>query len=997
MNTTKLLTLGLLIIGLFGLSGMATATVTIADNDNVKFVGEALTISWTSNTNPYTYVWVTNDSSPTNASTFCVGSYNAGLVASDVTYTLNTSINCNSSGVYYAIVNNTDSASSPNASGSMDKQFFYLNTFTVAVTPNSSTFGVISGDNATVIISTFGPQPAASRVAATFTVSTTETGATAVKVSADAASGNVTYKIPTNATAGVKNVTVSNGAAQGTGKYAVRTFNIKAYDRTVSTNVSNRVVLESLDADGVAANFSSAHDVTFALVISGLSDNMWESGSQTLNVVFPAGTNTTSVSTKLATGATTGIATITATCANFTVSDAANYSVIAAGQNVTITATKLNATAATSFGVDQNVTIEGWINSDVATVNINITNGSAVVKQVTGITPATGGAWTTTWNTALTALVNTGAYTIVAWKNGSVNNSENATATITLTDTIAITSATSTHGTTNLTDAVYAGDTLTINGTSSRVNGKNVTVNVSKGSTWIATTTPTVTNGTWSTTWAATGITSIGAYTITAYDGTLVSATKTITVSNSLAITGPANGPTGSNVTIRGTSTRANNTVILLSASDGIVQVMPSFANATVSGGAWSYNWSTVNTNTLAALQVGAYTITANDSISLATSAITLDTGSISGVAATPASVFLDDAVNITGTSTFPVGTTVSVNINNCAGVTIATTTATVAADQSFLAVFTPNTALAAIKANTTISTGVPATLCATANISAKTGSTSFAIKDDLALTTVASAVAGDNVMLTGTSSRQNATVITITVSLSNYAVSRSTTVIGGVFTEGTYYATIDGLSTGTALPAGTYTINATDGVISVIKTVSIVTSGLIAITAPVNQQNITVGDNYMIMGTSNRANGTAINISVIGLNATPTINTAVNTLGIFNGTWNTTGYSAGYYTIKAEVFGKPSEFAVVTAVLIIGPTTTTTSTTTTLGNETTTTSTTLVNGTCIMPGNSAPCDAVDLSEVVSAINSWTAGNLELGAVIDLINSWSNVTAYPAD
>ena len=237
MNTTKLLTLGLLIIGLFGLSGMATATVTIADNDNVKFVGEALTISWTSTTNPYTYVWVTNDSSPTNTSTFCLGSYNAGMLATDLTYTLNTTTNCTSAGVYYVIVNNTDSASSPIVSGSMDKQFFYLNTFTVAVTPNYTSFGVISGDNATVIISTNGPQSATSRVAATFTVATTETGATAVKVSADAASGNVTYKIPTTATAGVKNVTVSNGAAQGTGKYAVRTFNIKAYDRTVSTNV----------------------------------------------------------------------------------------------------------------------------------------------------------------------------------------------------------------------------------------------------------------------------------------------------------------------------------------------------------------------------------------------------------------------------------------------------------------------------------------------------------------------------------------------------------------------------------------------------------------------------------------------------------------------------------------------------------------------------------------------------------------------------------------
>jgi hypothetical protein len=119
--------------------------------------------------------------------------------------------------------------------------------------------------------------------------------------------------------------------------------------------------------------------------------------------------------------------------------------------------------------------------------------------------------------------------------------------------------------------------------------------------------------------------------------------------------------------------------------------------------------------------------------------------------------------------------------------------------------------------------------------------------------------------------------------------------------------------------------------------------------------------------------------------------------LGIFNGTWNTTGYSAGYYTIKAEVFGKPSEFAVVTAVLTSATTTTTTSTTTTTGNGTTTTSTTLANQTCSMPGNTAPCAEVTLSEVVAAINSWSTGQLLLGDVIDLINSWANVTAYPAN
>ena len=997
MNTTKLLTLGLIILGLFGLSGMATA-VTIADgNDEVFFADEALTATWTGS-GLYSYVWVTSDSENlSNASAYCVGTPSAGTKLTAVSsYVLNTSVSCTTAGTYWIYVVKTNNVTSPAISASFDNNYILLNDFTVIVTPDYNSFGVFSGDNATVIIDTNGDQPAAQVALASFTVTTTETGATPVKVSADTVTGNITYKIPVSATAGVKNVTVSNGAAQGTGKYAVRTFNIKAYQRTVSTNVSDRVVLEALDENGAVANFSSANNAVFTLVISGLTDNIWESGSQTLtNVVLPTGTNTLSVTTKLATGATTGTATITATCANFTLSDAANYSVVSANQNVSITATKLNGTVATSFGVDQNVTIEGNINDDAATVNINITNGSAVVNSTTGITPATGGAWTYTWNTALTSLVNTGAYTIVAWKNGSVNNSENATATITLTDAIALTSATSVRNVT-LTDAVYADGTLTINGTSSRLTG-TVTVNVTNAAGYTSASTPAVVNGTFSTTWAAT-VTAAGTYTITATDG-IVSTTRMITVLNNLTASVPANGPVASTVSLRGTSTRADGTNLSINVTDASAIKVLTNAVATITSSNWSYNWNTyMNGNTSqTALVAGIYTVTVTDGITTTTGTITLDTGSLSNVAAAPASIFLDDTVNITGTSTFPVGTTVSVNITNCAGVTISAMTTTVAADQTFLATFTPNTKLAEITANTAIAAGSPVNLCAAANISTKSGSTTFAIKDDLALTTVASAVAGDKVMLTGTSSRQNDTQITITVSLANYAVSQFATVSGGVFTNGTYYATTTGLLSGAALPAGTYTINATDGVVSVIKTISIVTSGVLQITAPAQNQNITIGDNFMIQGTSNRVSGTGVNITISGQNYTR-LTTTVNDMGIWNATWNTTGYAAGYFYINAQhvVSGALTDAPVtITAILTSQSTTTTTTTTTTLGNATTTT--TLSNQTCLMPGNSAPCNAVELAEVISAINSWAAGNMTLGAVIDLINSWADVVAHPAN
>ncbi len=644
MNTTKLMTIGLLILGLFGLSGMATATVTPADgNDGVYFVGEPLTITWTG-TALYSYVWITNDSTNlTNTSAFCIGAPSAGMQLSYVnSYVLNTSLNCTATGTYFVYVSNTNNATSPNVSASMDNAYFGLNSFAVAVSPDYTKYGVFSGDNATVIITTAGPLPGATRVAATFTVATTETNRTPVKVSTDATSGNITYKIPVSSTAGTYNVTVANGAAQDTsGKYAVRTFNIRAYDRTVSTNATS-VVLEALDENGAQANYSTSAGTaaSFNLTISK-SDDLWNAtaGESTITVAFPVNTKTSTVATNLATGATIGTATITATCQNFTLSDSATYTDYAANQNITITNTKYNGTVATTFNVDQNVTIAGWINDASKAVMLNITNGtangSAVVKQLTA-TPATNGTWTVDWNTSTSTLYNLGTYTILVWKNGSVNNSENATTTVTLNDAIAITSTTSTYNGSTLTDAVYADNTLTINGTSTRADGATITVNVTNANGYTSATTATVTNGTFSKTWAATGITAAGAYTVKVNDS-LVNASKTITVNNVIAVNAPATGPTGSVVTISGTSTRANGTVIHLSATDAYgFSVMKSYANATVSGGNWSYNWSTVNIVTLAALQTGTYTIMANDTISTATDTITLDSGSISGVADCP-------------------------------------------------------------------------------------------------------------------------------------------------------------------------------------------------------------------------------------------------------------------------------------------------------------------------------------------------------------------------
>jgi len=140
------------------------------------------------------------------------------------TYVLDTGVNCTAAGTYFIYVVNTNNQTSPNVSESMDNAYFGLNTFNVAVTPNATDFGVLSGDNATVTIITAGPLPGTTRVGANFTVSSTEANASAVKTATNATAGTITYKITAGTTAGLYNVTVSNGDARNATK--IRSKNI---------------------------------------------------------------------------------------------------------------------------------------------------------------------------------------------------------------------------------------------------------------------------------------------------------------------------------------------------------------------------------------------------------------------------------------------------------------------------------------------------------------------------------------------------------------------------------------------------------------------------------------------------------------------------------------------------------------------------------------------------------------------------------------------------
>lgn len=122
------------------------------------------------------------------------------------------------------------------------------------------------------------------------------------------------------------------------------------------------------------------------------------------------------------------------------------------------------------------------------------------------------------------------------------------------------------------------------------------------------------------------------------------------------------------------------------------------------------------------------------------------------------------------------------------------------------------------------------------------------------------------------------------------------------------------------------------------------------------------------------------------------TSSTTSSTTYVSSTTSSTTASSSTTTTYPATTSTQPT--TTTTSISTTSSTTATTTTTTvTSTSSTTTTSTTTLM--CAMPGNDPPCYDVSLSEVVSAINSWVNGGLDLVDVIDLIDSWADPDLYP--
>jgi len=304
---------------------------------------------------------------------------------------------------------------------------------------------------------------------------------------------------------------------------------------------------------------------------------------------------------------------------------------------------------------------------------------------------------------------------------------------------------------------------------------------------------------------------------------------------------------------------------------------------------------------------------------------------------------------------------------------------------------------------------------------------------DDLTIMSQDSILEGEKLALFGGSGRRNGTSITIKIDEGNATVTKT----AGVSGQNTHYASGTYLNTNYSAPStgcdefapfscyNSIKINATDGIVSVTKNVTVASKGFLNLTRPQEPIDptgsrgleIAIGTSVDIEGQTNRGNGTAIDIwaSEYFGRVNKKLMATSNLTGGFNATWNTTGYPEGVYTLFAQPVISISGFEgdVIWLKLVaasVASTTTSTSTTssTAMPTTSTTTSTTVPSSTtsvssttsttpmqCSMAGNYEPCDTVTLSEIVGGINQWTEGKLTIIQMIGLINSWSNPAEYP--
>lgn len=775
----------------------------------------------------------------------------------------------------------------------------------------------------------------------TFTINTTTAGVGALR--------NITlsYGSPVNFSWNSTQLADTAGLWSGTTErlqFNVSKVNLKAYDVAVGSSPQNitSVNITTLDGSGnlIGANPAYLVNVTLTNSITSasiISFNWTHPGfvipkNYTVNLSFAAGDgnipitnitgwgNTTTygnythpLNTSGPIRASSGTHTITAKVNTSGTEWTDTYTIHSAEQKVT-----LEVPADTSYQIGEYVLITGCNVTATGTTRINITGpGTTVIltnfsdagNSVTdgGFTHNWSTNWTwntiqgTTWNATLNK---TGIYTITAGNDTSGDWHDSYT--ITLSEDITVTPNETSIG---------VDDFVWINGTTDRYNsnGTRMYFNITKGTTIVNNTfahgiddfNPATGLANFSMLWSPSDDVAnltIGAsntYTIKVNDSA-AEGTSSITVTDSITIE-PATAVPGKRFTIRGTSPRVNGTRINITIkeySDGAWTGWSAETNATVQGGQWS-NSSVYATSTLG---VGGthfwdeleYGMTANDSIVTASEGITLGVASITLDALPDAK--MDDIVNITGLTPLGNETVIQFNITTTDGSVINNSAlgllnATVRADGTFNTSWKVNESLTTINGNFT----APSTSYTVKAFNGTTNkTTTINLTEILEITTTRTEIAtGDEFIIEGISDRINNTQLVINITRGLFTNGTTATVWNGAFNKTLYAKMGFSSDTGANLPTGSYTIKVNDTTTSTTDTMTMVVSAAwITMTAPAAGASFPVNDSIAIVGTTNRGNGTIIDVQITKIAGEAfnnnTLTAIVDSDGNYNTTWDT-------------------------------------------------------------------------------------------------------------
>ena len=927
---------------------MGAASAAIIDGswtagaDGPVFVGEPVTITWNSSASP-TYLLIINGTTgeffkgPVQASGVVGGTFmysyewdtaTAGITSPNDTQNIRVCIN--------------DSVSGPATTGDQELTI-PMNNLSASITPDQTGVSVLKGSTIEVSLDTFGAMSNSYRAGATFIIETNDTAAIVEQPTMNSTTGNGTGNVTPMTVGNGFTITVyAEDATKHVFTYNVSKLGVIALEVAANADDTNLTYVNVTDVDGDNVNIDRDTNVTLTLDTTARpNDKLNDSGSDkpSMNITILSGNNTTAGygnitfpinATIGSTGDATG--TITATTNTSTESWSADYGVHPAGEKITLNVTPSSA----SVGAD--ISISGWIANASATVDINITDadGNCVLQNTAATVRPLDGHYTYTWVTNDTWMnyhpfPSTLPVIFTVKANSSDAGLDNETIEpVTLSNDLTVEP--------NVTSA-YIDQVVNISATSSRLNGTLVTINITDSTDRCVyfNDTYTVTGGVvadW--TWCLNAVNAsnttldpasspaennnrainkTGEYTITLND-TATSVTATIELNDELAVN-DGTGVPGLNVTITGTSSRADGNTINVSIKGPSLIYKKTVNgttydyNATTHTSKWNATWKAVM-GTGSSVGAGDYTVTATDSIATSPAA-TYVLGTANLTIEAPASAMVDDVIRINGTSNLEPGAVMSINITSgTKDINVSELNAPLQPDGTYSCVWTVNQSNASMYAAgfTQPSETYTITVSNTTGAGVISQTAEIVVSDTLTLTDAAG-VPGDAVTISGTSNRINGTKIKVIVTATNYEEECTGTVLNGA-----YNAQWNAISEGTPLPTGDYTVTANDTIVEVVTGTATLSAAYVSLTAPASGASIQLGTPVDLVGTTNKQNGTVINFRITGPNyVNDSISAIANEIGDFNATWDTTGRATGPYYIIAKNGSVESTVVPVTLV----------------------------------------------------------------------------------